>query len=142
MLDVWSSCSCNKEGGFNFLPGHGDWCDHWKQCVWFVPGEGMSITKDEELCLHAVHTDISILYNLKNQASRNEIMQCGFKNGDFKLILPPERIAIYGDSEWRHTMFSAISNSVRIKISLSLSLKPPPSPPHTRSSVPKIKIKN
>ncbi|KAH0974015.1 hypothetical protein GBA52_015914 [Prunus armeniaca] len=90
------------------LPGntsHGDWCDHWKQCVWFVPGEGMSITKDEEVCLHAVHTDISISYNLKNQASRNEIMQYGFKNGDFKLILPPERIAIYGDSEWRHTMF-------------------------------------
>ncbi|BFG31388.1 hypothetical protein CerSpe_176620 [Prunus speciosa] len=101
------------------LPGntsHGDWCDHWKQCVWFVPGEGMSITKDEEVCLHAVHTDISISYNLKNQASRNEIMQYGFKNGDFKLILPPERIAIYGDSEWRHTMFSAISNSLQGRV--------------------------
>ncbi|PQQ13701.1 protein arginine N-methyltransferase 1.6 [Prunus yedoensis var. nudiflora] len=101
------------------LPGntsHGDWCDHWKQCVWFVPGEGMSITKDEEVCLHAVHTDISISYNLKNQESRNEIMQYGFKNGDFKLILPPERIAIYGDSEWRHTMFSAISNSLQGRV--------------------------
>ncbi|XP_034217275.1 protein arginine N-methyltransferase 1.6 isoform X2 [Prunus dulcis] len=101
------------------LPGntsHGDWCDHWKQCVWFVPGEGMSITKDEEVCLHAVHTDISISYNLKKQASRNEIMQYGFKNGDFKLTLPPERIAIYGDSEWRHTMFSAISNSLQGRV--------------------------
>ncbi|CAL9029404.1 unnamed protein product [Prunus brigantina] len=101
------------------LPGntsHGDWCDHWKQCVWFVPGEGMSITKDEEVCLHAVHTDISISYNLKNQASSNEIMQYGFKNGDFKLTLPPERIAIYGDSEWRHTMFSAISNSLQGRV--------------------------
>ncbi|BBH03129.1 protein arginine methyltransferase 7, partial [Prunus dulcis] len=52
----------------------------------------------------------------RNQASRNEIMQYGFKNGDFKLTLPPERIAIYGDSEWRHTMFSAISNSLQGRV--------------------------
>lgn len=104
------------------MPGHGDWCDHWKQCVWFVPGEGMSITKDEEVCLHAAHTETSISYNLKNQSPRNETLQYGLKNGEFKLTLPPERIAIYGDSEWRHSMFSAITKPVRFKHYLFISL--------------------
>lgn len=101
------------------LIGHGDWCDHWKQCVWFVPGEGMYVKKDEEVCLHAVHTDISISYSIKSPVSRNKSMQYDLTGRDFKLILPPERIAIYGDSEWRHTMFKAISKAVRIETSLS-----------------------
>ncbi|KAM5572881.1 protein arginine N-methyltransferase 1.6 [Rosa sericea] len=95
---------------------HGDWCDHWKQCVWFVPGEGMSVNKDEEVCLHAVHTDISISYTIKSPVSRNKRMQYDFTGRDFKLILPPERIAIYGDSEWRHTMFNAISNALQGRV--------------------------
>lgn len=113
------SCPCHKESDFVLSTGHGDWCDHWKQCVWFVPGEGLSITKDEEVCLHAVHNDISVSYNIKSPRSRNKTRQYGFNGKDFKLLLPPERIAIYGDSEWRHTMFSAISTAVRIKISLT-----------------------
>ncbi|KAM1800676.1 hypothetical protein ACFX11_032369 [Malus domestica] len=95
---------------------HGDWCDHWKQCVWFVPGEGMSIKKDEEVCLHAAHTETSISYNLKNQVPRNETLQYGLKNGEFKLTLPPERTAIYGDSEWRHSMFSAITKPLQGRV--------------------------
>ena len=46
-------------------------------------------------------------------------MQYELTGRDFKLILPPERIAIYGDSEWRHTMFKATSKAVRIETSLS-----------------------
>ncbi|PRQ18184.1 putative methyltransferase [Rosa chinensis] len=95
---------------------HGDWCDHWKQCVWFVPGGGMSVNKDEEVCLHAVHTDISISYNIKSPISRNKSMQYDLTSRDLKLILPPERIAIYGDSEWRHTMFNAISNALQGRV--------------------------
>ncbi|XP_031248481.1 protein arginine N-methyltransferase 1.6-like isoform X2 [Pistacia vera] len=51
------------------LPIHsstGDWCDHWKQCVWFVPGK--------------------------------------------------ERIAIYGDGEWRLSMFTAIRNALQRRV--------------------------
>lgn len=82
----------------------------------------MSITKDEEVCLHAAHTETSISYNLKNQVPRNETLQYGLKNGEFKLTLPPERIAIHGDSEWRHSMFSAITKPVRFKHYLFISL--------------------
>ncbi|XP_004299441.1 PREDICTED: protein arginine N-methyltransferase 1.6-like [Fragaria vesca subsp. vesca] len=95
---------------------HGDWCDHWKQCVWFVPGEGMYVKKDEAVCLHAVHTDISISYSIKSPVSRNKSMQYDLTGRDFKLILPPERIAIYGDSEWRHTMFKAISKAIQGRV--------------------------
>ncbi|XP_050375704.1 protein arginine N-methyltransferase 1.6 [Argentina anserina] len=95
---------------------HGDWCDHWKQCVWFVPGEGMSVKKDKEVFLHAVHTDISISYNIKSPESRNTSMHYGVTGRDFRLILPPERIAIYGDSEWRQTMFDAISNVLQGRV--------------------------
>ncbi|GAV78546.1 hypothetical protein CFOL_v3_22012 [Cephalotus follicularis] len=96
--------------------GLGDWCDHWKQCVWFVPKSGVSICKGEEVLLHAVHTDTSISYNLKTQVTRNEVRQCDFNAKDFHLILPPERIAIYGDSEWRLSMLTALSNALQRRL--------------------------
>ncbi|XP_062145655.1 protein arginine N-methyltransferase 1.6 [Alnus glutinosa] len=92
------------------------WCDHWKQCVWFVPGEGMSISKDEEIHLHAVHTETSISYNLKTQAPRTEVMQYSFNSGDSQLILSPERIAIYGDSEWRDSMLKSMRNALQERV--------------------------
>jgi protein arginine N-methyltransferase 7 len=73
----------------------------------------MSISKDEEIHLHAVHTETSISYNLKTQAPRTEVMQYSFNSGDLQLILSPERIAIYGDSEWRDSMLKSMRNAVR-----------------------------
>lgn len=72
----------------------------------------MSVSKDEEVYLHAAHTETSILYNLKTDVPRKS----GFDTGDPQLILSPERIAIYGDREWRQSMFQALRNAV---ISLS-----------------------
>ncbi|KAG5562331.1 hypothetical protein RHGRI_005158 [Rhododendron griersonianum] len=80
--------------------GSGDWCDHWKQCVYFVPGKGLSVSKDEELPLHAIHTDISISYEFEIQAFRREVELYDFAQED-QLILLPERVAVYGDSNWR-----------------------------------------
>ncbi|GMY30018.1 protein arginine N-methyltransferase 1.6 [Fagus crenata] len=104
----WISSAINTSAGH--------WCDHWKQCVWFVPGKGMSVSKDEEVHLHAVHTDTSILYNLKTHVPRTGVAQCGFDTGDSQLILSPERIAMYGDSEWRHSMFQAIRNVLQERV--------------------------
>lgn len=104
----WISSAINTSAGH--------WCDHWKQCVWFVPGKGMSVSKDEEVHLHAVHTDTSILYNLKTQVPGTGVTQCGFNIGDSQLILSPERIAMYGDSEWRHSMFQAIRNVLQERV--------------------------
>jgi protein arginine N-methyltransferase 7 len=93
-------------------PGPVEWCDHWKQCVWFVPGSGISISKGGEIDLHATHDDISISYNLNTQVSTTEILHDGLTTGDFQLLLPPERAAIYGDEEWRLSMLKAVKSVV------------------------------
>lgn len=99
---------------FNFpaSPAPVDWCDHWKQCVWFVPGSGISIFRGEEVHLHATHNDTSISYNLDTQVSRSEVLHHGLTPGDFQLVLPPERAAIYGDKGWRLSMLKAVENVV------------------------------
>ncbi|GMH29840.1 hypothetical protein Nepgr_031683 [Nepenthes gracilis] len=92
----------------------GNWCDHWKQCVWFIPGKGESISKGEEIHLHAVHSDISISYDLKTQTPRSDSRQLMLQDG-FHLVLSPEKIALYGDAKWRQCMFSAIQNVLQGK---------------------------
>ncbi|RDX72827.1 Protein arginine N-methyltransferase 1.6 [Mucuna pruriens] len=91
----------------------GDWCDHWKQCVWFVPGSGISIFKGEEIHLNATHTETSISYNLDTQVPTTEILNHRVTTGDFQLVLPPERAAIYGDKGWRLSMLKAVQSTGR-----------------------------
>lgn len=67
--------------------------------------------------LHAVHNDVSISYNINTQVPRTEVMSYGFKGGDFQLILSPEKIAIYGETEWRSSMLTAIRNAVTLFLS-------------------------
>ncbi|GAB4834987.1 Protein arginine N-methyltransferase 7 [Ancistrocladus abbreviatus] len=95
--------------------GAGNWCDHWKQCVWFVPGKGVPVLKDEEVHLHANHSEISISYSLKAQTPQSESCYCKLEDGDFHLALSPERIAIYGAIEWRNCMLSAVQKAVQEK---------------------------
>ena len=68
--------------------------------------------------MHAVHDETSISYNLKAH-SQSEDMMHGFKGRDFQLLLSPERIGIYGDSEWRSFMLKAIRNAVSSPFSAS-----------------------
>ncbi|KAF3528814.1 hypothetical protein DY000_02038906 [Brassica cretica] len=93
-----------------------DWCDHWKQCVWFTPGAGVSISKGEKVHLHAGHTCTNILYNLKKtQSLTHETTHSSFSTGDLQLTLPPERVAIYGDSMYRQSIFEATRNALQGK---------------------------
>ncbi|KAH9721294.1 protein arginine N-methyltransferase 1.6 [Citrus sinensis] len=101
------------------LPIHkstGNWCDHWKQCVWFIPGKGMSICKGEELLFHALHTETSVSYELKSQIPITDERQHNLNAKDFQLALPPERIAIYGDGEWRLSMVMAMRNALQGRV--------------------------
>ena len=93
------------------MPGDGEWCDHWKQCVWFVPGKGLSVSKDEDIHLHAIHSEISISYNLwaENQGTK---IHSNHSN-EFQLTLSPEKIAVYSDDYWRHQVVLAVHNAVR-----------------------------
>uniref|UniRef100_A0A0E0L6T0 Protein arginine N-methyltransferase domain-containing protein n=1 Tax=Oryza punctata TaxID=4537 RepID=A0A0E0L6T0_ORYPU len=90
-----------------------DWCDHWKQCVWFMQGKGIPATEDQVLSLRARHNQTSISYQLN---INDEACDRSFK-GDH-LTLLPERIALYGDKDWR----SALINTIRY----ALTVKPSP----------------
>ncbi|XP_010264284.1 PREDICTED: protein arginine N-methyltransferase 7 isoform X2 [Nelumbo nucifera] len=94
-----------------------NWCDHWKQCVWFIPGIGILVSKDEQVDFQAVHNDISISYNLKHGDSKLEQGYPDFHTRGCQLILSPERIAIYGDREWRYDMLRAVMNALQKKVS-------------------------
>ncbi|RVX15433.1 Protein arginine N-methyltransferase 1.6 [Vitis vinifera] len=84
----WISVPFNINKSQTPFSSAGDWCDHWKQCVWFIPGK--------------------------------EIGQHDLFARDSQLILSPERVAIYGDSEWRLSMLTAIKNTLHEHGSLLL----------------------
>ncbi|XVE57663.1 hypothetical protein DITRI_Ditri04bG0107600 [Diplodiscus trichospermus] len=96
--------------------GNGNWCDHWKQCVWFLRGKGMPVSKGEEILLQASHTATNVSYNLTAQAPQTDRRQHDYRIGDFQLLLSPERIATYGDSEWRLSMLAAVRNALQGKV--------------------------
>ncbi|KAL6986025.1 Protein arginine N-methyltransferase 7 [Sarracenia purpurea var. burkii] len=110
----WISFPFNMELQSSF-PNSGDWCDHWKQCVYFVPGKGFTISKDEELHLHAIHSDTSISYEFEPQTQSTEMDQYDFARDD-QLILSPERVAIYGDSNWRWFILQAVIKALKGKV--------------------------
>ncbi|XP_059657547.1 protein arginine N-methyltransferase 1.6 [Cornus florida] len=111
----WVCHPFNMKDLHSSFPSAGDWCDHWKQCVWFIPGKGLSVSKDEDIHLYASHTDISVSYNLKKQAWGSEIGQHDYCAQDCQLFLSPERIAIYGNSSWRCSMLRAIKSVLQQK---------------------------
>ncbi|KAD5802468.1 hypothetical protein E3N88_13828 [Mikania micrantha] len=78
------------------LPNNG-----WKQCVWFTKGKGIPVSKDEDICMDASHTDISISYDFNAHTQ------------DSHITLSPERIAIYGDNHWSLSMLKAISYALK-----------------------------
>ncbi|XP_058085207.1 protein arginine N-methyltransferase 7 isoform X2 [Magnolia sinica] len=114
---LWISSPFNTREEVTYAPGTTDWCDHWKQCVWFIPGTGLSVSKDEVVFFEAVHGDTSISYNLRNAKPEIETGDYDFHIGDSNLILSPERVAIYGDKEWRLAMLTATKNALQSMVS-------------------------
>ncbi|XWS61986.1 hypothetical protein CRYUN_Cryun07bG0172100 [Craigia yunnanensis] len=92
--------------------GNRNWCDHWKQCVWFLQEKGVPVFKGEEVLLEASHTETNVSYNLNVQVPQTDVRQHDYRIGDFQLLLSPERIATYGDSEWRLSMLAALQGRV------------------------------
>ncbi|CAN0842233.1 Protein arginine N-methyltransferase 1.6 [Linum grandiflorum] len=90
------------------------WCDHWKQCVWLIPDEGVRVSKGNELIVHAFHDETSVSYNVASEG--NDVSQYDSAAGDFHLLLPPERIAIHGDIKWRSAMSKAVRNALEGRV--------------------------
>ncbi|CAK9181984.1 unnamed protein product [Ilex paraguariensis] len=114
----WISCPFEIKESQSSFSSDGDWCDHWKQCVWFIPGKGLSIHKDEVVHLNAVHSDISISYDVKSQPARTEAGQHDSCTPSFQLILSPERVAVYGDNNWRCLILKAVNDALQRSPSL------------------------
>uniref|UniRef100_A0A3Q7GU24 Protein arginine N-methyltransferase domain-containing protein n=1 Tax=Solanum lycopersicum TaxID=4081 RepID=A0A3Q7GU24_SOLLC len=95
--------------------GSQNWCDHWKQCVWFIPKKGLSLLKDEEVSLLAVHTDTSISYEMKTLSQNLELEQSEVSAQKYQITLLPEKIALYSDVNWRCSMLKAIKNAMKQK---------------------------
>lgn len=70
------------------------------------------MSKEEEIHLHARHNETAVSYNLTKACSRTGISKNRLDDSS-GLILSPERIAIYGDSEWRLCMITAAQKIVR-----------------------------
>ncbi|KAH6822280.1 protein arginine methyltransferase 7 [Perilla frutescens var. hirtella] len=117
----WIPCPNVKDLKSSFLSS-GDWCDHWKQSVWFTPGSGLPIFKDKEVQLCAAHTETSISYELKISCDETEAANLDLHTQDCQIVLLPERIALYGDSGWRDLMLNAIKKA---KLSLTFGLEKP-----------------
>ena len=94
--------------------GAREWCDHWKQCVWFTPEKGLRVCTDEAVQLRAIHTDTSISYDFGTQSCLKEVgyQQCAARIQKSQIALPPERMAIYGDNSWRCSFIKVLSNAV------------------------------
>ncbi|XP_073052071.1 protein arginine N-methyltransferase 1.6 isoform X2 [Primulina eburnea] len=111
----WIEHPVTKEIQSSFL-GSQNWCDHWKQSVWFAPGTGVSVLRDEEVKLHAVHTEIRITYKFMTSPHMKDVKHHDFDARDSQILLSPERCALYGDSSWRCLMLNAIRRAMQHRV--------------------------
>ncbi|KAI4303248.1 hypothetical protein MLD38_038901 [Melastoma candidum] len=119
----WWDLQLDKEGSIFYSTAPGwiassdnscvrNWCEHWRQCVWFIPGRGLSCHASDNIRFHAVHDATSISYFLEPDQPQIVVEKHNFPPQD-SITLSPERIAIYGDSQWRACISKAIENAMR-----------------------------
>lgn len=99
---------------FFITPGFQNWCDHWKQCVWFAPEIGSLTLRDTNVHLQAIQNITSISFRLKSNAGIEESYHENNNAGNYKINLLPERIGIYGDKDYRTAFLTAARNTVRV----------------------------
>ncbi|MCD7467435.1 Protein arginine N-methyltransferase 7 [Datura stramonium] len=112
----WISCPSKVEGLNASISCCDNWCDHWKQCVWFIPNKGLPLLKDEEVNLLAAHTDTSISYEMKTLSQNMKLGRSELSTQKYQITLPPEKIALYSDVNWRCSMLKAIKNAMKQKM--------------------------
>lgn len=96
------------------VPSGENWCDHWKQCIWLTHGTGMPVLKDKHVIFSAVHNNTSISYSLKFDDHRS---YSDFDFANCLITLLPERIALYGNKDWRLTLISSVKNALHVRSS-------------------------
>ncbi|KAJ8543543.1 hypothetical protein K7X08_006066 [Anisodus acutangulus] len=118
----WISCPSNVEGLNASNSCCDNWCDHWKQCIWFTPKKGLSLLKNGEVNLLAAHTDTSFSYEMKTLSQNMELGRSELSTQKYQITLPPEKNALYSDVSWRCSMLKAVKNAVNEAENASLSI--------------------
>ncbi|CAA0842318.1 Protein arginine N-methyltransferase 1.6 [Striga hermonthica] len=108
----WLDQDSSKEELKSSPPGSRSWCDHWKQSVSFTLSSGLHVFKDQEVLLHAVHNETSISYEFKCSDEKKEVAHIDPCIQDNKIVLTPERIALYGTRSWRSLMLEAVEKAL------------------------------
>lgn len=68
--------------------------------------------KDQDVHLHAAHTETSFSYRVSTSSQENMVRNCELPPQENHIFISPERSAIYGDRNWRFSMLKAIEDAV------------------------------
>ncbi|KAJ7521637.1 hypothetical protein O6H91_19G062300 [Diphasiastrum complanatum] len=90
------------------------WCDHWKQCVWFIPEKGVQVQPGETLDVFAIRDEISVKYKInKGQEGACESPQELKLSQENCSVLKPERIGMLGDQTRRHVIMAGVKSALQ-----------------------------
>ena len=103
--------------------GESEWCEHWKQVVWFLPGKGLLVSSGDEVLVTASHDAVSVSYNvMSSQGSGMPQEEIAKHNIDcpvlFEASMTPDRIGVLGHEPWREGVRLAAETAVRFYSSI------------------------
>ncbi|KAG0578071.1 hypothetical protein M758_5G196600 [Ceratodon purpureus] len=95
-----------------------EWCEHWKQVVWFLPGKGLLVSSGDEVLVTASHDAVSVSYNvMSSQGSGMPQEEIAKHNIDcpvlFEASMTPDRIGVLGHEPWREGVRLAAETALR-----------------------------
>lgn len=98
---------------------HAEWCEHWKQVVWFLPRKGLPVSSGEEVVVTATHDAVSVSYSVVDSLGsgmpKYEVPEEDdiYRPVLFEASMTPDRIGVLGHAPWRKVVKSAAETAVR-----------------------------
>jgi hypothetical protein len=94
------------------------WCEHWRQFVFTLPGNGIQVSAGETVKVTSIHDAISVHYMVVGNAHIDEEAATSSMKSSSS---PPmyDRIGALGDQSWHSIIRAAVDKAVRISTSCS-----------------------
>ncbi len=92
------------------------WCEHWRQFVFPLPGNGIQVSAGETVRVTSIHDAISVHYMVVGNAHIDEEAATSSMKSASS---PPmyDRIGALGDQSWHSIIRAAVDKAVRISTS-------------------------
>lgn len=95
-----------------------EWCEHWKQVVWFLPRKGLLVSSGEEVVVSASHDAVSVSYSVMNSEGSGMLKDETPKHVSdcpvlFEASMTPDRIGVLGHEPWREGVRTAAETALR-----------------------------